>query len=114
MAANAEFRPRTQLDRDQAWTSGDGHLVLRLQRDGNFVLELDGKAQWQAPGAWGRGYEVAFEKDGNLYVYDDRDQLVWHALPLERRNFGGKLRLNEETGKVEILDQGQEVIWSAP
>ncbi|MGP4001754.1 hypothetical protein [Streptomyces sp. 8N706] len=65
------------LRRNQAWTSGNGRTVLRLQSDGNLVLYKDGRAAWQAPGAWPNGYRAVMQSDGNFVLYDVNGRALW-------------------------------------
>ncbi|WP_320778370.1 hypothetical protein [Streptomyces sp. CRN 30] len=78
--SNAEFRPGTpqaKIYRNQAWTSGNGRAVLRLQEDGNFVLYKDNKAAWQGAGSYPSGQYAVMQDDGNLVVYAEGDKPVW-------------------------------------
>lgn len=58
--ADTMIRPPATLSRNQAWTSGNGRAILRLQQDGNLVLYKDGKPAWQAPNSWSRGVSAVF------------------------------------------------------
>jgi hypothetical protein len=74
---DAIFRPTATLHRNQAWTSGNGRTILRLQTDGNLVLYKDGRPAWQAPGAWSHGVSAVFQRDGNFVVYAPGGHPVW-------------------------------------
>ncbi|MFE0173267.1 hypothetical protein ACFWZ2_13180 [Streptomyces sp. NPDC059002] len=104
--ADARFLPETSIKRNQAWTSGNGRIALRLQEDGNFVLYRDDKSIWQADNVYPRGFKAEFAMDGNLYVYDDQGGLVWQAIdPKSEKypNYRGTLAVQED-GNVVIYD----------
>ena len=59
-------------DQDNIWTTDDGnHLVLKLSPAGRVLLVL-GRINWGAEGDWlfNRPADVAFAKDGAIYVAD--------------------------------------------
>ena len=71
------FLAGSALQRNQAWTSGNGRAVLRLQQDGNLVLYKDGRAAWQAVGAWPNGSSAVMQADGNFVVYAADGSPLW-------------------------------------
>ncbi|KAA6222293.1 hypothetical protein CP973_10340 [Streptomyces albofaciens JCM 4342] len=107
--ANADFQPRTFIRRNQAWTSGNGETLLRLQEDGNFVAYRDGKASWQADGVYPNGDTAAFEMDGDLVVYDSSGRQIWHSDT--GGNHGAKLSVQDD-GNIVIYNASDKPIWA--
>ncbi|MEU6114351.1 hypothetical protein ABZ840_07395 [Streptomyces sp. NPDC047117] len=99
--ANADFRPRTLIGRNQAWTSGDGNTLLRLQEDGNFVLYRNGKAAWQAENVYPNGETAALETNGDFAVYDASGSRLWHS------DTGGN-----DDAQLSVQDDGNVVIYA--
>ncbi|MEU7584341.1 hypothetical protein AB0B50_42940 [Streptomyces sp. NPDC041068] len=107
--ANADFQPRTAIRRNQAWTSGDGDTLLRLQEDGNFVVYRNGKAAWQAEGVYPNGDTAAFETDGVLAVYNATGKRIWNSDTAG--NFGATLSVQDD-GNIVIYDSTGKPIWA--
>ncbi|MFI5938923.1 hypothetical protein ACIBCB_01440 [Streptomyces uncialis] len=102
------IRPRATICKNQAWTSGNGRAVLRLQEDGNFVLYKDGRAAWQAPNTWSRGNCAVFQEDGNFVVYDSEGKAVWAA---GTWNKGAYLAVQDD-GNVVVYDRNNRPVWA--
>ncbi|MFD7548833.1 hypothetical protein ACFV0R_18715 [Streptomyces sp. NPDC059578] len=102
------IRPRATICKNQAWTSGNGRAVLRLQEDGNFVLYKDGRAAWQAPNTWSRGNCAVFQEDGNFVVYDSAGRAVWAA---GTWNKGAYLAVQDD-GNVVVYDSSRRPVWA--
>ncbi|MFJ4771340.1 hypothetical protein ACIP88_19890 [Streptomyces uncialis] len=102
------IRPRATICKNQAWTSGNGRAVLRLQQDGNFVLYKDGRAAWQAPNTWSRGNCAVFQEDGNFVVYDSEGKAVWAA---GTWNKGAYLAVQDD-GNVVVYDRNNRPVWA--
>jgi len=73
--SDAQFPAGSELGLNDAWTSGNGRTVLRLQEDRNLVLYKDGGAAWQAPNAFPHGDHALMQDDGNAVVYGDHGAL---------------------------------------
>ncbi|MFD7665039.1 hypothetical protein [Streptomyces sp. NPDC059788] len=106
--ANADFRARTVIRRNQAWTSGDGSTLVRLQEDGNFVVYRHDKAAWQADNVYPNGDTAAFELDGNLSVYDSGGNRIWHS---DTAGNQGATFSVQDDGNVVIYDSNGRPIW---
>jgi len=113
-AANARpardniITPRATICKNQAWTSGNGRAILRLQEDGNFVLYKDGRPVWQAPDTWGRGNCAVFQEDGNFVVYDSAGQPIWAAGTWHK---GAYLAVQDD-GNVVVYDGSNRPVWA--
>ncbi|MDT9685428.1 hypothetical protein RND61_25675 [Streptomyces sp. TRM76323] len=106
--ADARFGKGTQFCRNQSLTSGNGRAVLRVQQDGNFVLYKDGRAAWQAPGAWPKGNCAIFQQDGNFVLYDVNGKAVWHSNTWNR----GHVLAVQDDGNVVVYDQSNRPLWA--
>ncbi|GCD32875.1 lectin [Streptomyces chrestomyceticus JCM 4735] len=106
--ANADFRARTSIRRNQAWTSGDGNTLLRLQEDGNFVVYRQGKAAWQADNVYPNGDTAAFELNGDLVVYDSNGRQIWHS---DTGGNHGALFSVQDDGNIVIYNADGRPIW---
>ncbi|GAA1903787.1 hypothetical protein GCM10009716_12170 [Streptomyces sodiiphilus] len=106
--ADTIIRPSAQLCRNQAWTSGNGRAILRMQQDGNFVLYKDGRPVWQAPNAWSRGNCAVFQTDGNFVVYDGAGSPVWASGTWRR---GAYLAIQDD-GNVVIYNSSGAPVWA--
>lgn len=102
------IRPPATLWKNQAWTSGNGRAILRLQEDGNLVLYKDGHAAWQAPNTWSHGNKAVFQEDGNFVVYNSADQPVWASNTWRK---GAYLAVQDD-GNVVIYDSGHRPVWA--
>lgn len=102
------IQPRAEICRNYAWTSGNGRAILRMQEDGNFVLYKDGRAVWQAPGAWGQGDCAAFQEDGNLVVYDNGGNPLWAS---DTWGTGAYLAIQDD-GNTVIYDSSGTPVWA--
>ncbi|MDF4248958.1 hypothetical protein [Streptomyces sp. WMMB303] len=102
------IRPRATICKNQAWTSGNGRAVLRMQQDGNFVLYKDGRAVWQAPHTWSRGNCAVFQEDGNFVVYDSAGKPVWAAGTWHK---GAYLAIQDD-GNVVIYNSARRPVWA--
>jgi hypothetical protein len=100
--------PPATICKNQAWTSGNGRAVLRMQEDGNFVLYKDGRPVWQAPNTWSRGNCAVFQKDGNFVVYDSSGNPVWAAGTWHK---GGYLAVQDD-GNVVVYDNAGRPVWA--
>lgn len=107
-ASDHIIRPPAQICKNQAWTSGNGRAILRMQEDGNFVLYKDGRPVWQAPGTWSHGNCAVFQQDGNFVVYNSAGQPVWAAGTWHK---GAYLAVQDD-GNVVVYDGASHPVWA--
>jgi len=108
VAKDTSLKPRATLCKNQAWTSGNGRAVLRMQEDGNFVLYKANQAAWQAPNSWSRGNCAVFQEDGNFVVYDSSGAAVWASGTWHK---GATLAVQDD-GNVVIYDTAHHAVWA--
>ncbi|MDN3354429.1 hypothetical protein [Actinomadura sp. DC4] len=106
--ADTIIRPTATLHRNQAWTSGNGRTILRLQQDGNLVLYKDGRAAWQAPNAWSRGVTAVFQQDGNFVVYNGGGGPVWASGTWHK----GDYLAVQDDGNLVIYNGNHRPVWA--
>ncbi|MGW7313558.1 hypothetical protein [Streptomyces sp. NPDC054865] len=106
--SDAHFHAPATLRKNQAWTSGNGRTVLRVQGDGNFVLYKDGNPVWQAPDVWPRAETAVMQEDGNFVVYDRSGNPVWAAGTWNR----GRYLAVQDDGNVVVYDGGGRPVWA--
>ncbi|MGP3971463.1 hypothetical protein [Streptomyces sp. 6N223] len=119
-AADATFTPPTSINRNGAWTSGNGDTTLRLQEDGHLVLYYKGEPQWSYAGTWDRGHQAVFQTDGNFVVYDESGTTVFNGddecIKSGQRPIWDQatsMRLTDN-GKHQFLDRNGEVLCQFP
>ncbi|GAA0300092.1 hypothetical protein GCM10010302_43320 [Streptomyces polychromogenes] len=106
--SDAHFYGGSTLYKNQAWTSGNGRTVLRVQSDGNFVLYKDGRAAWQAPGVWPKANRAVFQEDGNFVVYDANGNAVWAAGTWHK---GAYLSVQDD-GNAVVYNSANQPVWA--
>ncbi|WP_406138458.1 hypothetical protein [Streptomyces sp. NBC_01089] len=102
------IRPRAQICKNGAWTSGNGRTILRMQSDGNFVLYKDGHPVWQAPHTWSHGNCAVFQEDGNFVVYNSANEPVWASGTWHK---GDYLAIQDD-GNVVIYNNAHRPVWA--
>ncbi|MFB0626710.1 hypothetical protein [Streptomyces sp. AB3(2024)] len=106
--SDAHFYGGATLHKNQAWTSGNGRTVLRVQSDGNFVLYKDGKAAWQAPNVWPKANSAVFQEDGNFVVYDSNGSPVWAAGTWHK----GQYLAVQDDGNAVVYNSANQPVWA--
>ncbi|GAB3971228.1 hypothetical protein GCM10029978_046020 [Actinoallomurus acanthiterrae] len=102
------IRPVATLYRNQAWTSGNGRTILRLQQDGNLVLYKDGKPAWQAPNTWSHADSAVFQQDGNFVAYASGGRPVWASGTWHK---GAYLAVQDD-GNLVIYNSDRQPVWA--
>ncbi|WP_335936572.1 hypothetical protein [Streptomyces sp. PTD5-9] len=102
------IRPTATLRKNQAWTSGNGRAVLRVQEDGNFVLYKDSRPVWQAPGAYPNGDHAVMQTDGNFVLYDRGGRALWASGTWHK---GAYLAVQDD-GNVVVYDKDRRPVWA--
>ncbi|MFB6714912.1 MULTISPECIES: hypothetical protein [unclassified Streptomyces] len=100
--------PRATLQKNQAWTSGNGRAILRVQQDGNFVLYKDGRPVWQAPGAYPNGDHAVMQEDGNFVLYDRGGKPLWASGTWRK---GAYLAIQDD-GNVVVYNADRRPVWA--
>ncbi|MEU2832752.1 hypothetical protein ABZ667_29515 [Streptomyces lavendulae] len=106
--SDSHFYGGSTLHKNQAWTSGNGRTVLRVQSDGNFVLYKDGRAAWQAPGVWPKASSAVFQEDGNFVVYDSNGNPVWAAGTWHKGHY---LSIQDD-GNAVVYNSANQPVWA--
>ncbi|MDH6126399.1 hypothetical protein [Kitasatospora sp. GP82] len=108
LRTDSHIYPPAQLCRNQAWTSGNGRTVLRVQEDGNFVLYKDGRPVWQAPGAYPNGNCAVMQEDGNFVLYDRGGHPLWASGTWHK---GAYLAVQDD-GNVVVYNSSNRPVWA--
>ncbi|MFF2038925.1 hypothetical protein ACFVVX_00730 [Kitasatospora sp. NPDC058170] len=106
--ADSRFYPTSTIYKNQAWTSGNGRAVLRVQEDGNFVLYKDNRAAWQASGAWPNGDHAVIQQDGNFVLYDRNNRALWAS---NTQNRGAYVAVQDD-GNVVVYNSNNQPLWA--
>ncbi|KRV48313.1 hypothetical protein AQ490_25190 [Wenjunlia vitaminophila] len=106
--ADTHVYPRATLHRNQAWTSGNGRAILRVQSDGNFVLYKEGRPVWQAPGAYPNGDHAVMQEDGNFVLYDRQGRPLWASGTWRK---GAYLAIQDD-GNVVVYTREGRPVWA--
>ncbi|MFD4398905.1 hypothetical protein [Kitasatospora sp. NPDC058397] len=97
------------LNRNQAWYSPNGHIMLAMQGDGNVVLYRDTTPIWVAKGAIPDGNILVMQGDGNLVVYSAANTALWASNT--GGNPGAELAVYNE-GAIAVQLNGK-ILWTS-
>ncbi|MEU7426384.1 hypothetical protein [Streptomyces sp. NPDC040750] len=106
--ADSRFYATSTLYKNQAWTSGNGRTVLRVQSDGNFVLYKDNRPVWQAPNVYPKADRAVFQDDGNFVVYDRNGNPVWAAGTWHKGHYVAV----QDDGNVVVYNSANQPVWA--
>lgn len=97
------------INLDQAITSPNGNHELRLQQDGNLVLNENGTVVW-ASGTNGQGVARAtLQNDGNFVLYSENGTAVWSTETAGR----GAGRLVMQNDRNVVLYVNDSAVWAS-
>lgn len=93
--------------------SRNGQHALTMQSDGNLVVQSGGRPVW-ASNSQNRGeapYRLDMQEDGNLVIYDSRNQSTW-ASGSTGRGRGPFYAVMQDDSNFVIYDNDRRPIWS--
>ncbi|MER8073688.1 hypothetical protein ABTZ59_36265 [Streptomyces sp. NPDC094034] len=106
--SDSHFYPPATLGKNQAWTSGNGRAILRVQSDGNVVLYKDNRAAWQAPNVYPNADRLVMQEDGNLVVYNKAGKALWAAGTWHK----GRYLAVQDDGNVVVYNNANQPVWA--
>lgn len=110
-AACGRIGPGEGLARGRSVTSCDRRFTLKLQDDGNVVLqESDGKVIWQSQTTAALGYAFGMTEGGDLQVQSPYANMVWSS------RTGGHPGVSlsiQDDGNLVIYGAENTVLWNA-
>lgn len=86
----------------------DGNLVLYLQ-EGGGVIPPTRQALWASNTNGGGGQRCPMQDDGNLVIYDGRNNPVWASGTNGNPGAYGKM---QDDGNFVIYDSGDNPLWA--
>ncbi|MFD0339706.1 hypothetical protein ACFVH0_13570 [Streptomyces sp. NPDC127117] len=108
LRSDSHFYPPASLGRNQAWTSGNGRTILRVQSDGNVVVYKDNRPVWQAPNVYPNADSLVMQEDGNLVVYNRAGDPLWAAGTWHK----GRYLSVQDDGNVVVYDSANRPVWA--
>lgn len=108
LRSDSHFYPSATLGRNQAWTSGNGRTILRVQSDGNVVVYKDNRPVWQAPNVYPNADRLVMQEDGNLVVYNRAGDPLWAAGTWHK----GRYLSVQDDGNVVVYDSANRPVWA--
>ncbi|QXE39275.1 hypothetical protein KQY30_20495 [Streptomyces sp. GMY02] len=108
LRSDSKFYAPATLGKNQAWTSGNGRAILRVQSDGNVVLYKNNRAVWQAPNVYPNADRLVMQSDGNLVVYNKAGKALWAAGTWQK----GRYLAVQDDGNVVVYDNANRPVWA--
>lgn len=108
LRSDSHFYAPASLGRNQAWTSGNGRTILRVQSDGNVVVYKDNRPVWQAPNVYPNADRLVMQEDGNLVVYNRAGNPLWAAGTWHK----GRYLSVQDDGNVVVYDSANRPVWA--
>ncbi|MER5361100.1 hypothetical protein [Streptomyces sp. NPDC002785] len=108
LRSDSHFYPRATLGRNQAWTSGNGRTILRVQSDGNVVVYKDNRPAWQAPNVYPNADHLVMQEDGNFVIYNRAGQAIWAAGTWHK----GRYLAVQDDGNVVVYNNANQPVWA--
>jgi hypothetical protein len=106
--SDSHFYAPATLGKNQAWTSGNGRAILRVQSDGNVVLYKNNRAAWQAPNVYPNADRLVMQEDGNLVVYNKAGKALWAAGTWQK----GRYLAVQDDGNVVVYNKSNQPVWA--
>ncbi|WP_326613905.1 hypothetical protein OIE62_03005 [Streptomyces scopuliridis] len=108
LRTDSRFYPPATLRKNQAWTSGNGRTILRVQSDGNVVLYKNNRPAWQAPNVYPNADRLVMQEDGNLVIYNRANQAIWAAGTWRK----GRYLAVQDDGNVVVYNNSNQPVWA--
>lgn len=113
MSVHSSLPINATLLPERTIVSHNGQHSVTLHSDGNLVVQTSGRPAW-ATNTQNRGegpYRLDMQEDGNLVIYDVRNQAVW-ASASNGRGRGPFCATMQDDGNFVIYDNDKRPIWS--
>jgi hypothetical protein len=108
LRSDSRFSAPATLGKNQAWTSGNGRAILRVQSDGNVVLYKDNRPAWQAPNVYPNADRLVMQEDGNLVIYNKAGKALWAAGTWQK----GHYLAVQDDGNVVVYNKSNQPVWA--
>ncbi|MCX4791520.1 MULTISPECIES: hypothetical protein [unclassified Streptomyces] len=108
LRSDSHFYGPATLGKNQAWTSGSGRTVLRVQSDGNVVVYKDNRPAWQAPNVYPNADRLVMQEDGNFVIYNRAGQAIWAAGTWHK----GRYLAVQDDGNVVVYNNANQPVWA--
>lgn len=108
LRSDSRFYAPATLGKNQAWTSGNGRTVLRVQSDGNVVVYKNNRPAWQAPNVYPNADRLVMQSDGNFVIYNRAGQAIWAAGTWNK----GRYLAVQDDGNVVVYNSANRPVWA--
>lgn len=106
---NDTLAPGQRMSPGYALVASNGTYNLQMQGDGNFVIYLNGVAQWSTATNGNPGAYAVMQNDGNLVVYRSDGHPLW-ARPGATRVAGSRLVMQTD-GNLVVRTPSWAAAW---
>ncbi|MFJ2913491.1 hypothetical protein ACIO8F_29610 [Streptomyces sp. NPDC087228] len=108
LRSDSRFYAPATLGKNQAWTSGNGRTILRVQSDGNVVVYKDNRPAWQAPNVYPNADHLVMQEDGNFVIYNRAGKAIWAAGTWHK----GRYLAVQDDGNVVVYNNANQPVWA--